>query len=77
MKKEVCFARVCKGGLPEERPFVKGSIDEPACYVEFLYLRVCHQGYSVVPLDEILFGGYYLPRNSMFSSANAALMFFI
>ena len=54
MKKEVCFARVCKDGPPDKRPFVKKSIDESAYWVEFPYLRVCHQRHSVVSLDEIL-----------------------
>ena len=54
MKKEVSFARDYKDGLPEKRPLVKRSIDESAHCVEFLYLRVCHQGHSVIPVDEIL-----------------------
>ena len=54
MKIEVCFARVCKDGPPDKRPFVKRSIDESAYCVEFLYLRVCRQRHSVVSLDEIL-----------------------
>ena len=54
MKKEVCFAKFCKAGPLDKRPFVKRSIDESAHCVEFLYLRVCHQRQSVVLLDEIL-----------------------
>ena len=54
MKKEVCFARFCKAGPLDKRPFVKRSIDEPGYCVEFLYLRVCHRRQSVVFLDEIL-----------------------
>ena len=46
--------RSCKDSPPDKRPFVKRSIDESAYCVEFLYLRVCHQGHSAVSLDEIL-----------------------
>ena len=65
MKKRSLLCESCMDGPPEKIPFVKRSID----YVEFLYLRVCHQGHSVVPLDEILVRSeLFAPKHDVFFS---------